>query len=671
MKTTPLSLSAPIGALKGIGKTKEALLFRLGISTVSELLCYFPHDWIDTALSSVADAREDGAVHLLRLDVLTHPSSAFVRGGKRLVSFEAEDQTGKVSVCFLNQPYAQGAFSKGETVLLLGRIGVFKDKNYLFSPQKLKTLPQSAFLPVYPKTKGLSDNAIRSAVAQVLELCSELTDPLPQKLLEKNDLLSLGETVKILHAPPSSQALARARQRLVYEQMLRYGVRAAAFEKSLSLTQTEPFLKLDLKEFFPLLPFAPTACQQRAMEQIARDLKSGRPMNRLLQGDVGSGKTVIAAAACFLCAQNGYNSAVMAPTEILARQHFAFFSKLFSSLPLRVVFLSGSSSAKERREFNLAFEGSLPVIAVGTHALLEEKAKMSRLALAVTDEQQRFGVNQRGRLIHRCDLKHSLVMTATPIPRSLALFLFDEKRISVLDELPPGRKPVSTYLIGEDKRERMNGFLERKIQEGDQAYVVCPLIEEGEDPGELKSAREVFDELSSALPHRRFLLLHGRMSAEEKEKAMASFERGEADVLVSTTVIEVGVNVPSANLMIVENAERFGLSQLHQLRGRVGRGNREAHCVLMTPRRDRESLKRLKLLTSTTDGFAIARYDLEHRGPGDFLGTRQSGKLSELFSDENADGVLQKTKEDALWLFKACPEEAKALLGASHESYFH
>lgn len=669
MNPPPLSLQSPVDQLKGIGTTKKALMGRMGIHTVSELLCTFPRDWVDTTPCSLRQG-EDGALHCFSLEILSRPYSRRIRTGKTMVTAEATDGEDRVSLCFLNQPYAAQSFSQGETLLLLGRLSHHEGKRYLFSPQRVKELWKGELLPLYPKTKGLSDGVLRSAVAQVLTLAEELEDPLPLKLRQKNDLLSLGQAVRILHAPADFRELSAAKRRLSYEGFVRYALKVLAFEQELRSHKAEPLPNLSLENFFPLLPFAPTPCQKSAMEEIARDLGQELAMSRLLQGDVGSGKTAVAAAACFLCVQNQKNAVLLAPTQILAKQHFAFFQQLFSSYPVKLVFLSGSSTASERREFNQAFEGSLPVIAIGTHALLESGAVMKNLALAITDEQQRFGVNQRSRLIEKCQSPNSLVMTATPIPRSLALFLFDQSRVSVLNQLPPGRKPIQTYLIGEDKRRRMTDFLDRQIEEGRQAYAVCPLIEEGEDPlPDVKSASELAAQLTKALPHRRIALLHGKMKDEQKDRTMADFAQGLFDILVSTTVIEVGVNVPNANVMLIENAERFGLSQLHQLRGRVGRGSHQAHCILMTPRRDVESLRRLKLLTRTNDGFAIAEYDLEHRGPGDFFGTLQSGKFesSSLLFSESSD--TEAIKADALWLMENAPEARQALL--QEESGFY
>ncbi|MBQ9543578.1 MAG: ATP-dependent DNA helicase RecG [Clostridia bacterium] len=660
-----LTLDSPIDTVSGIGKIKKALFERVGIRTVSELLCYAPSGWIDTAPAKFSEA-SGGAVRLFVATVLTRPARAYIKGGRRSVSFSVSDGEERATVCYLNQPYAASAFEKGETVLLMGRVCSYSGKLWLFSPQKLKKAPDAVKLAVYPKTAGLSDNDFRKAVASVLHLCGLLPDPLPESLLKKNSLPSLGEALRALHAPKDDASLAAAKRRLGYDALLRLALRVSAFEEKRSKDLFDPFENPDMKNFFGQFPFTFTDCQLRALSQIAGDLTGSgkRPvMNRLLQGDVGSGKTAVAAAACYICAANGFNSVVMAPTEILASQHYEFFKKIFSPLGIRTAFLSGSAGKAERDYFNSCFEDpdGVPVVGVGTHALLEPGAKINNAALAVIDEQQRFGVGQRGKLAEKCRIANTLVMTATPIPRSLALFLFSPDNVSELDSLPPGRLPVKTYLIGENKRERLTAFMDELVSKGGRVYVVCPLIDESEDPLGLNSAAETAKRIAEALPERRVALLHGKMKNAEKDAVMAQFASGKAQILVSTTVIEVGVNVPEANLMVIENADRFGLSQLHQLRGRVGRGKTQSFCVLVTARRNADALRRLKKLCETGDGFEIARFDLEERGPGDFFGTLQSGHgFGEGFGEE----LTQSVREDAVFVRESDPALAEKLSGA-------
>ena len=665
-----LGLGSPIDALSGIGKVKKALFERVGVTTVSELLCYAPHGWIDTAPASFADAA-DGAVHCFEATVLTKPARAFIKGGRRMVSFSVSDGSSRATVCFLNQPYAAAAFEKGETAILMGRVCSYSGKLWLFSPQKLKKKPEAIRLAVYPKTAGLSDNDIRKAVAPILHLCKSLPDPLPEELREKNSLPSFGEAMLALHAPADAASLAMAQKRLSYDALLRLALRVTSFEEKRSRTLFDPFARPDLKNFFTRFPFTFTDCQLRAVSQIADDLTGTSPrpvMNRLLQGDVGSGKTAVAAAACFICAANGFNALVMAPTEILAAQHFEFFKSVFSPLGIRVAFLSGSTDKSGRDFFNSCFNSSdgVPVIGIGTHALLEPGAKIKNAALAVIDEQQRFGVEQRSRIAGKCLIPNTLVMTATPIPRSLALFMFSRENVSVLDGLPPGRLPVKTFLIGENKRARLTAFMDELIENGGRVYVVCPLIDESEDPLGLNSASETAGRIAASLPHRSVALLHGRMKSAEKDAVMADFASGGSQILVSTTVIEVGVNVPEASLMVIENADRFGLSQLHQLRGRVGRGGAQSFCVLVTSRRDAAALRRLKKLCETNDGFEIARFDLAERGPGDFFGTAQSGHGFEL---SNEFPLAETVREDAIFLHEHFPEAARELSGNDPTAY--
>ncbi|MBE6591713.1 MAG: ATP-dependent DNA helicase RecG [Ruminococcaceae bacterium] len=649
MNETKLSLSSSIDELKGIGKQKKALFDRIGISSVSELLSYLPSSWTDARITSLSEAgtEED---HCFELEVLTNPFSSYVRSGKRMVRFLATDGEQKVNLCFMNQPYVAREYAKGDRILVSARMGIYNNELYLFNPTRLKKLPKGEFFAVYPKTKGLNDSLIRSCIEQAKHLFDDITDPLPRNIIDNRSLLPLSQSLRILHCPDNAEDLQRARFSIDYRQLISLALRATAFEARLKQESSVQMERKDISDFFALLPYRFTPCQSRAFEEIEADVCSKTVTNRLLQGDVGSGKTAVCAACCYTVAKNGYNCAVMAPTEILAKQHFEFFSKIFEKLGVKVVFLSGSSRTAQRREFNSAFDGSAPVIAIGTHALLEPAAKLKNVALCVVDEQQRFGVEQRGKLLSKALCKNCLVMSATPIPRSLAMFLFNKDSISVLDELPPGRTPVSTYLINEGKRDRMLAFIDSEISKGGQVYSVCPLIDDGDDPFEVKSAAMIHELMSEKLLDRRIAMLHGKMSADEKATVMAEFAEGKWDVLVSTTVIEVGVNVPNASVMVIENPERFGLSQLHQLRGRVGRGSRASHCILITPKTTSKDLKRLKFLADNTDGFKIAQYDLENRGPGDFFGTRQSGRMALDLSGDGIDELLEKAKEDALWL---------------------
>ena len=670
MNKKELNLSSSLEELKGIGKQKKALFDRIGISSVSELLSYLPYSWTDAKITPLAQAGTDEE-HCFELEVLTNPFSSYVHSGKRITRFSATDQENKVNVCFMNQPYVAKEFSKGDRVILSGRLSRYNNELYLFNPARLKAPPKGDFFAVYPKTKGLNDKTIRSALEQVKHLFPQVDDPIPQHIQDKRSLLALSKTLELLHFPEKAEDLKKARYCLDYRSLLSFALKVTAFEARLKGASSASIEKKDISDFFSLLPYSFTQCQNKAFHEIADDICSKTVTNRLLQGDVGSGKTAVCAAACYLVAKNGFNCVVMAPTEILAKQHFDYFSGIFSKLGVKTVFLSGSSKASERKSFCQAFDEAEPVIAIGTHALLEPSAKMKNVALCVVDEQQRFGVEQRGRLLNKALYKNCLVMSATPIPRSLAMFLFNRDSVSVLDELPPGRSPISTYLVHESKRDRMFSFIDKEISKGGQVYCVCPLIDDGDDPFTVKSAAMVHELMSQKLPHRKIAMLHGKMSAEEKARVMDEFSKGQWDVLVSTTVIEVGVNVPNACVMVIENPERFGLSQLHQLRGRVGRGSRQSHCILITPKSEGKDLKRLKFLSDNSDGFKIAQYDLENRGPGDFFGTRQSGRLAFDLSGALGEEMLIQAKEDAMQLHNSCPEAVKAILGDESLTYLN
>ena len=520
-------------------------------------------------------------------------------------------------------------------------------------------------LPIYPLTWGVSNNLLAGLTLRCVEECAgQMEETLPAGLRREHALAAAEFACRNIHFPRDEEALELARRRLIFEELFCLACGMALLRTRRTCAEGVPFSTPPVEEFLALLPFSLTAAQRRAMEEVAADTASGAPMNRLVQGDVGSGKTMVAAYGALLAAKNGGQCALMAPTELLAEQHFRSLAPLLGRAGVRVGLLTGSVKGKARKELYAALAAGEVDLVVGTHALLSEGVTFSNLALAITDEQHRFGVAQRAALAAKAGrTPHVLVMSATPIPRTLALIIYGDLEVSVIDELPPGRTPVETYVVGEDKRQRMYRFVRKLVGQGRQAYLVCPAVEEGEEshgePGRegLKAAVPYAEHLrSEVFPDLRVGLVHGKMKARDKDAAMTAFAAGELDVLVSTTVIEVGVDVPNAALMVVENADRFGLSQLHQLRGRVGRGKHQSYCVLMTSTHSAESRERLRVLAKTADGFRIAEEDLKLRGPGDFFGQRQHGLPQLGIADLAADmRVLKEAQQAAQALLEADP----------------
>jgi ATP-dependent DNA helicase RecG len=606
--------------------------------------------------------------------VAESPRLSHIRKGLDVTHVKVVDQSAAMTVTFFNQSYVKNALRPGESFVFYGKVEGMGRARQMVNPvfeREGAARFTGRIMPVYPLTHGVSNNFLAGLTAQALADCLEqLQETLPAALRQEYALAGLGFSYQNIHFPASWEELELARRRLIFEELFDLSC-GLALLKGRRGSETGPtFPPRPAAEFTALLPFAPTGAQRRAMEEVCADAASGRPMNRLLQGDVGSGKTAVAAYGAWLAWKSGYQSALMAPTEILAQQHFATLSALLSPAGVRVALLTGSLKAVEKKKVCSALQtGELDLI-VGTHALLSQGVEFSRLGLVIVDEQHRFGVAQRSALAGKAALRpHVLVMSATPIPRTLALMIYGDLDLSVLDELPPGRAPVETYLIGEDKRERLYGFVRKLVGEGRQVYIVCPAVEEGEDAdGELKAVTAYASQLQTQVfPDLRVALVHGRLKAKEKQTVMAAFADGQVDVLVSTTVIEVGVDVPNAALMVVENADRFGLSQLHQLRGRVGRGQHQSYCVLLSDNKAPETRQRLKVLTQTGDGFRIAEEDLKARGPGDFFGKRQHGlpqlRIADLAGDmrvlKQAQQAAQKLLADDPALQK--PENRRVL----------
>lgn len=639
--------------LKGVGPKRAELLAKLGIFTVKDLLEYYPRDYLDfTKTVAVASASYEEKC-CIQARIIEPATERVIGGGRKLYLLLAHDGHSALRLVFFNAAYTAASLKKGETYLFYGKVGGSFSLREMVSPQIFLPEQQGRLLPVYGLTAGITNKTMTALVENALAGLSEpLEDPLPSWLINKCELMPYHQAVVGVHFPKSRQEMEIARRRLIFEELLilRLGMWKLKGGRR-GVTQIQ-ISKDFTPEFWQSLPFTPTGAQRRVVEEALADMEKAIPMSRLVQGDVGSGKTAVAAALCHTVVKNRYQCAVMAPTEILANQHYKTFSQFLAPFGVTVGLLTSSMKAKEKREVLAGLADGTIQVAVGTHALLEDKVVFERLGLVVTDEQHRFGVAQRARLSAKGKDPHLLVMSATPIPRTLAMVIYGDLDISVLDERPAGRKSVETYAVPSSYRPRVYEYIRKYLREGQQAYVVCPLVEEGEESGNLVSAEEYQKQLEQVFPEYAVGLLHGKMKPKDKEKVMGEFAAGHIHVLVATTVVEVGVDVPSANIMVIENAERFGLSQLHQLRGRVGRGNHTATCVLISDAKGEFSQKRLDVLKSSNDGFKIADEDLKLRGPGDFFGDRQHGlpalKLADLLTDTRELALSDKAAQFVL-----------------------
>ncbi len=673
-----LTLKSPITDIAGIGSVRAAAFARLGIFSVRDLLYHFPRAYENRGdISPLSDAR-DGEVHAFTLVVATAPKTARLRRNMSVTKFRAFDETATAEVTFFNQPYTASLFAVGDEYRFFGKVTVGRKLISLTNPAYERIAPDmrlADYVPRYPLADGLSTKLIATAIEEALPCLFELKDFLPENIRAKYGFLTLENAIKTLHSPANSSLLRPAFDRLAFDEYFLFSLglslsRRAAKKAASAL----PCTKQNISPLLSLLPYQLTEGQKKAIREIAADMtRSDRvPMSRILVGDVGCGKTICAAAATYIALLNNHQAVIMAPTEILARQHFKELSALFVPLGYSVSLLLGSTPKKDKEAIYAAVaekgNGRCDLL-IGTHALLNERLHFADLALAVTDEQHRFGVAQRTAIRQSAPHAHLLVMSATPIPRTLALVLYGDLDISRIEEMPFGRQRVETYLIQEALRPRLHTFIRKAVEEGGQVYIVCPAIEE-EDEGAVplghiflpeekekltvKTTLAYAEELSTVFPEYAVAYLHGRMKPAEKDAVMSRFAEGKLDILVSTTVIEVGVNVPNASLMIVENAERFGLSQLHQLRGRVGRGNRKSYCVLVSDAQGGTAKQRLTALTKTYDGYEIAEEDLRLRGPGDFFAMREDAALRQRaglrFSPiaEAADkGILTAAFEEA------------------------
>ena len=648
-----LNLNTDIRYIKGIGEAKGKAFARLGVRCVGDLLSDFPRAYEDRSKVLPIARLMEGEAACVCAMITTEPELSRIRKGMELLRFRIADASGSMLVTYFNQAWMKNRLRRGDTYIFYGKVQVtgrtFAFTNPIFEPEAEMGRVTGRIMPVYRLTGGISQRDMTQAVRRVLgEPGMTFPNALPERVERENRLCTARYAYENIHFPADMRALSLSRRRLVFEELFTL---VCALSLVRGEGEVQPGIAVqprDIAEFTATLPFTPTGAQLRAIADAAGDMTSGRLMNRLIQGDVGSGKTLVAAALIWLAAGSGLQSAFMAPTELLAEQHFATLSGFLAPFGLKVVKLTGSMGAKAKRETLAALASGEAALAVGTHALISEGVEFRRLGLVVTDEQHRFGVAQRSALAGKGERAHVLVMSATPIPRTLALIIYGDLDVSLIDELPPGRQRVDTFAVTSSYRRRLNAFIAKLVGEGRQVFVVCPAIDaDSEVPMDLVSAEEHTLELRAALPGLRIECIHGRMKAKPRDEIMSRFAAGEVDVLVSTTVIEVGVDVPNAALMIIENAERFGLSQLHQLRGRVGRGMHKSYCVLVSDAKGADARERLAALTHIHDGFKIAEEDLRLRGPGDFFGARQHGLPELHIADLGADMDVLKTAQAA------------------------
>lgn len=671
-----MNLLSPVTELRGVGSAKAQALAKAGIFTIWDLVHHYPRAYQNRGeIMTVAEAamlcKRDGACPpaAFILTVAAEPKVSMVKGRMTLVKLRAFDDSGSCELIYFNQPFLKDVFHTGGMFRFWGRPTYEAGRLKLSSPiyeMYSPEVPLAPIVPVYPLSQGLSQKFIQGLVREALKIAAlELRDHMPENIVRENSLCTLSYALRNVHLPQNIEALEASRRRLGFDEVFLLSL-AMKVGRVKTKSDTAPaFRDRDISPLLMQMPFDLTGAQKRSIGEISEDMSRREPMCRILCGDVGSGKTAVAASAAYIAAKNGYQCALMAPTEILAKQHYADLSALFEKLGISVALLCGSMTASQKKKVkeSLAREDG-PLLVIGTHALLSDGVDFFRLGLVITDEQHRFGVNQRAALKNKSKGAHSLVMSATPIPRTLSLVIYGDLDVSRLDEMPPGRQKVGTFRVDESYRDRLCGFIRKQKEEGHRTYIVCPAIEEApkkeENPEEmanlllfgddsrgeppLKAAVQYAEELRERLPDLSIGFIHGKMKTAEKDSAMDAFARGELSVLVSTTVIEVGVNVPEATLMVVENAERFGLSQLHQLRGRVGRGRAKSYCILVSDSKSEKSLQRLDIMCKTNDGFKVAEADLKMRGPGDFFSKdgsfRQSGGIEMPFSSGIADESL-------------------------------
>lgn len=642
-----------IESLYGVGLERARSFAKKGIKTAEDLLYYLPRGHEDrTRFFDIEDCPVGDFV-CIKAKVYSPVRETRIKKNFNIYSMVVFDDSGAMNVVWYNNRFVKNAFRTGEEVLFYGKVAASRGKKELLNPIYEKAENQrfiGKIVPVYPLFGNITQKVIASLVEEAMKTCGSFSEYIPEDVCRKYDICDINFAMKNIHFPADFESYSVARKRFVFEELLFLQLALSGRRQDNEKKERTPYQDTAcVKEFIDSLPYKLTGAQSRVVNEICDNFRSKTPMNRLVQGDVGSGKTVVAAAGMYVSKKNGYQSAIMAPTEILATQHFNTFSELFKNTDIKCVLLTSSTKNKKTiyREIK---DGEYDVI-IGTNAIIQKSLEYKNLGFVVADEQHRFGVSQRARLTGKGENPNTLIMTATPIPRTLSLILYGDLDVSIIDELPPGRKPVKTYAVGEDMRKRIYAFLDKHIKNGSQAYVVCPLIEESEKT-DLANAKDIFERLKSIFPQFSVGLIHGKMKPAEKEQVMQDFVENKIQILVSTTVIEVGVNVPNSNIMVIENAERFGLSTLHQLRGRVGRGQEEAFCIMFPKSSSDVTKKRMETLCASNDGFYISQQDLKLRGPGDFFGTRQHGlpdlKVANLFTDSRILEDAQKAAVDIL-----------------------
>lgn len=651
-----MGLDKPIQYLKGVGEKRAALFNKKGIRTVGDLLYFFPRSYEDRSVIKPISRCLEGETVCICATVYQDVQDRYVRRNMLITSTLVFDDSGMMNVVWYNNNYIKNNLKAGEKYVFFGTVTRNKQGRIQMTAPVYEKQGNKRYtgkiVPIYPLTANLSQKVVQNTMELALDEVGELTEYLPEQLRKKYMLAELNFAMRNIHFPTDFENYNIARRRFVFEELL--VLQLALSERREKNTGAVGMKFLDVKcirDLTDTMPFELTGAQKRTINEICLDCKSGKQMNRLVQGDVGSGKTAVAAAAIYMAVMNGYQAAMMAPTEILAQQHADALNTLFSHFGITTAFLGGSMKAKEKRETLSRIASGEVQVVIGTHALIQSNVEFKNLGFVVADEQHRFGVEQRAKLMAKGENPHMLIMSATPIPRTLALILYGDLDISIIDELPPGRKPVKTYSVNSDTRKRVYDFIAENVRKGMQAYVVCPLVAETEK-SDLENAEELVNKLAKSYPDISFGLMHGKMKAKDKDETMSDFVSGKIKVLVATTVIEVGVNVPNANVMAIENSERFGLSQLHQLRGRIGRGNEQAHCILITDADNEITKKRMDTMCKSNDGFYISEQDLKLRGPGDFFGTRQHGlpemKIANLFEDRDILKLSQEAAKDIL-----------------------
>ena len=646
-------LTTDVRYIKGIGEQRAKALNKLGIANLRDLISWFPRTYDDRRQAKRIAELVPGEAACVSAMIASAPKVSHIRKGMDLVKVRAVDETGVLDITFFNQTWLKNSLVQGETYIFYGKAEGTLLRKTMAGPiveQEGRGEFTGRIVPIYPLTAGVSQLVLSRSIRQGLDACTDiLPDVLPDEVRQAHHLCRIGYAYENIHFPEDEKALELARRRLAFEELFLFTIGLRRLRNRRETVSVPPCGFVDMDEFYGSLPFSLTDAQRRCVEEALADMRSGTPMNRLCQGDVGSGKTMVAAACVFFMVKNGRQAALMAPTEILAQQHYNGLAPLMEALGIRCALLTGSTKAAAKRSISAQLASGEIDFAIGTHALITEGVEYADLGLVVTDEQHRFGVAQRAALAAKGQHPHTLVMSATPLPRTLALILYGDLDVSVIDQLPPGRQPIETFSVPGSYHPRIYNFIRKLLEEGRQAYIVCPMVEENEAlPDERKAVTEYAKKLQAdVFPDLKVAFVHGKMKPREKDAVMPAFAAHETDLLVSTTVIEVGVDVPNAAVMVIENAERFGLSQLHQLRGRVGRGRHQSYCILISDNKNEETRQRLKVMTKTADGFKIAEEDLRLRGPGDFFGQRQHGLPGLRVADIGCDTQLLREAQQA------------------------